>query len=105
MRNGVEDQRGRATIDTIGLRREELNRLRGDRIKSLRSLLEVIEDEIRRNQGAHSGYQPKKLSPLAKKKINEVAEDYLYWKKPFAAVCRAEVQAWKGRMRALASGA
>lgn len=104
VRNGVEDQRGRATIDTVGLRREELNRLRGDRIKSLRSLLEVIEDDIRGKQAAHPGYQPQELSTLSKKKIQEVAEDYLDWKRPFAAACRTEVKAWKARMRALAYG-
>lgn len=103
VRNGIEDERGRATIETLGLHRKELNRLRGERIKSLRSLLEVIEDDIRSKQAAHPGYQPLALSELAKRKIREVADDYIHWSRPFAAACRAELQAWKERMKALSN--
>lgn len=91
---GVEDPKGRASIDTYGLNRDRLAVSRRKTLERMISAIDAAEDYF---QFAEAEPDPDKAARMRKKgrrTIKELARNYLHWKNPYSAACRTHFREW-----------
>ena len=91
---GVEDPVGRASIDTYGLNRDRLAVSRRKTLERMISAIEAAEDYF---QIAETEADPDKAAVIRRKgrrAIKLLAKNYLHWRNPYSAACRAYFREW-----------
>lgn len=91
---GAEDPKGRASIDTYGLNRDRLAVSRRKTLERMISAIEAAEDYF---QFAEAEPDPEKAALMRRKgrrAIKSLARNYLHWKNPYSAACRAYFRKW-----------
>lgn len=101
--DGVKDERGQATIDTIGLDRPSLVQQRMTSITHLRLALRSVEKEWERYLSADIPERREAIKATIRKEMQGVAAAFLVWDAEYSAACRAEYKAWIAAIRARAS--
>lgn len=96
---GAEDPKGRASIDTYGLNRD---RLVETRRKTIERMIAALDDAEAFFQWADA--EPDALKGAAMRKrgrlaIKRLARNYLHWKNPYSAACRAYYREWLENFR------
>jgi len=96
---GVEDPKGRASIDTYGLNR---NPLAVSRRKTLERMISAIDAAERFFQFAETEPDPVRadlMREVGRRAIKRLAKDYLHWRNPYSATCRAYFREWLDDLR------
>jgi len=91
---GSEDPKGRASIDTYGLNRD---RLAISRRKTIERMIAAIDDAEVFFQFADSEPDVVKAALMRAKgrlTIKRLAKNFLHWKNPYSAACRAYYRKW-----------
>ncbi len=96
---GVEDPKGRTSIDIYGLNRPGLVKARTSRLSCFEFALRSIE-RGRLDAEKHKGDLTRYNEALARLRLElrEVITLYLHWKNPYAAMCRSAFHVWKERL-------
>lgn len=98
--DGVRDERGQATIDTVGLDRPSLVRQRTEAIARLRLALRSVEKEWERYRSAESLERREAIKVEIRKEMRAISAAFLVWRAEYSAACRAEYKRWIAAIRA-----
>ncbi|MDX0531514.1 hypothetical protein GOC94_30935 [Sinorhizobium medicae] len=91
---GAEDPKGRASIDTYGLNRD---RLAVSRRKMIERMIAAIDDAEAFFQWADAEADPARAALMrgrGRLAIKRLARNFLHWKNPYSAACRAYYSEW-----------
>ncbi|MDX6806151.1 hypothetical protein SCD90_08745 [Terrihabitans sp. PJ23] len=91
---GTEDPKGRASIDTYGLNRD---RLVVSRLRTIERMIAAIDNVETFFQVADAEADPAKAALLRSKgrlAIKRLAKNFLHWRNPYSAACRAYYRSW-----------
>jgi uncharacterized protein (TIGR02646 family) len=86
---GTEDPKGRASIDTYGLNRSGLETSRRKMIQRMDSAFTSAETFFTIAQDEVDNVKAESYRDLGRREIRQLTKNFLYWKNPYSAACRA----------------
>ena len=98
--DGSRDERGQATIDTVGLDRPSLVQQRMRSITHLRLALRSVEKEWERYRTATSPERREEIKAGIREEMRTISATFLVWQAEYSSACREEYKILIAAVRA-----
>jgi len=102
--HGIEDAKGRASIDTYGLNRDRLSISRRKMIEKLKSALDDVQFYFEQADQETDPAKRAALKARGRDAVRRLTRNFLHWSNPYAAACRAYYRNWLEGLRFRAEG-